>query len=259
MIFFKLLNYDTKYGIIRRWYVFLITIIFAFAQCRSCHGIIESLQTSNMMRDNGTVMDYILYSFQGMCVYIFSPRNLFTIPLYWFIFQVGISYIIAYYTENDLRHYGRNILMACKSRYGWWFSKVAVCICSVLIYYAITVGWITLMALSCGATLSLQVSNDFVLSAFSYTLLYMNSSDVVWISLLLPFLTTLSVCLIQVASSLVISPVISFAAVCSMYVLSAYYTSPWLIGNYTMWQRSSYYIEGGISPDSGLFLSVMII
>lgn len=29
--------------------------------------------------------------------------------------------------------------------------------------------------------------------------------------------------------------------------------------NYTMWQRSSYYIEGGISPDSGLFLSVMII
>ncbi len=259
MTFFRLLNYDVKYGILKRWYVLLITVLFAFSQYNTCHAVIESLKTFGIMQDNATVMDYLVFSFQGMYIYKFSPKDSFTIPLYWFIFQIGISYFIAYYTENDLRSNGRNILMACKSRLSWWFSKIIVCISSVLVYYILTIGLIVGMAIISGASLSWELSNDLSLSVFSYTLIYMDIKDILLITILLPVLTTISICLCQIVVSLVISPVLSFAAVCSFYVLSAYYTSPWLIGSYTMWQRSSYYIEEGISPDSGLLLSFTLL
>ena len=33
----------------------------------------------------------------------YDTKSIYDSTFYWFIFQVGISYIIAYYTENDLR------------------------------------------------------------------------------------------------------------------------------------------------------------
>jgi len=150
----RLLGYDIKYGIFKRWYIFLITLVFAIAECRECSGMIESLNSSGFMYSNGTVMDYLIYSFQGMTLYIFDPRNPFTIPLFWFVFQIGASYVIAYYTENDLRKNGRNILIASKSRFSWWFSKVVTCISSVTIYYLFTIFIIIVLALFNGASLS---------------------------------------------------------------------------------------------------------
>ena len=61
--------------------------------------------------------------------------------------------------------------------------------------------------------------------------------------------------LLQVLAGFIITPVISFAAVCGVYVLSAYYTVWYLSGNYTMWQRVSYVVAGGVNPMSGVVLA----
>ena len=255
----RLLGYDVKYGILKRWYVFLITIVFAVAECKECFGLIQSLNECGYMFDRGTVMDYLIFSFQGMSLYTFDPRNPFTIPLFWFVFQIGASYVVAYYTENDLRKNGRNILMASKSRLTWWISKVVTCICSVLVYFFFTVLMITLFALINGASFSFTASDNFCVSIFSSTMLYLTTKDLVLIILVLPFVVTAAVCVCQIACSLVFSPVLCFATVSGIYVLSAYYTNPWFIGNYTMWQRCSYYVEGGVSPDVGFLMSIMLM
>ena len=49
----------------------------------------------------------------------------------------------------------------------------------------------------------------------------------------------------------ILTPVISFACVCAMYVFSAYYTVWYLVGNYTMWLRSAYIADEGVYPLSG--------
>jgi len=254
----KLLGYDIKYGIFKRWYIFLIAIVFAVAEYRASLMMIKSLNESELMYGNGTVMDYILYSFQGMPVYNFSPQNYFTIPLFWFVFQIGASYIVAYYTENDLKKNGRNILLASKSRIIWWLSKVVTCVSSVFLYYILTISLIVILAVMSGASLSIEASYDFCTAMFSPTIQYLSTNDLIYIVLILPFVVTTAICICQVTCSLVCSPVVCFATVSGMYVLSAYYTMPWFLGNYTMWQRCSYYAEGGVSPDAGLFLALVI-
>jgi len=94
---------------------------------------------------------------------------------------------------------------------------------------------------------------------FNSTILYLDTNDFIYIAMILPYIVTTSICVCQMACSLLISPVLCFAAVSGIYVLSAYYTNPWFLGNYTMWQRCSYYVEGGVSPDSGLFMALMLL
>lgn len=255
----RLLGYDLKYGIFRRWYVFFIAIVFAAIQSNTCFKLIQSLNEHGLMRGNGSLMDYYAYSLRGDIIYIPDPQNIFLLPLFWFTFQIGVSYAVAYYTEHDLRNNGRNVILASKTRIQWWISKVITCIVSVVIYFVFTLSMITIFAKINGASMSLEMSKDFSVSNYSATIFYLNPNEILYIVIVIPLITTIAICLFQVACSLIFSSVLCFAVACGMYVLSSFYTSPWLVGNYTMWLRSSYYTEGGVSPESGIVMSVMLI
>lgn len=59
--------------------------------------------------------------------------------------------------------------------------------------------------------------------------------------------------------SFVLTPVVSFALTCGIYVLSAYYTIWILPGSYAMWIRSSYVAAEGVNPESGILIAVFLI
>ena len=87
----------------------------------------------------------------------------------------------------------------------------------------------------------------------------MGTWDVLCVTILLPVLVSVAVSQVQILAGFLITPVVSFAGVCAMYVLSAYYTVWYLPGNYTMWQRASYIEADGVNPASGLVLSAGMI
>ncbi|MCR4670524.1 MAG: hypothetical protein K5643_04955 [Saccharofermentans sp.] len=255
----KLLRRDLRLGLINRSYMYVLAVIFSFVSTYQCSAAMCGTKELNFMWSEGTVMDYYLFAMKGMNYYRFDPSDSFQIPLLWFIFQIGISYIIAYYAEKDLSDNGINVMTAGRSRSSWWLSKMLWCILSVLFYYIIAIISCIVFALMHGADLSLGVTDEFLMIIFGYNMTYISYSDLIVVAVLLPVLITISICLVQLLVSFILSPVTSFAITCGLYVLSTYYTAWFLPGSYTMWIRSSYYHEQGLNPLSGLLIACFLV
>ena len=107
----KLLKRDIKLGIIERLFVYLV-VLFTFFMVKDCSRAVADIQVRYSMQLPGTIMDYYVYCMSGMGFYQFDPTEGFLIPYLWFISQLGISYIIAYYAEKDFTENGVNVMVA---------------------------------------------------------------------------------------------------------------------------------------------------
>lgn len=255
----RFLGRDIRLGIIRRAYLMIIAVIFSFVMVQQCATVIEDLQEMNFIWSNGTIMDYYIFSAMGMRYYRFDSKSYFQIPLMWFVFQIGISYFIAYYSKQDYLDGAVNVLVAGKSRSVWWRSKYIWCVLSVLAYYMVTFLSCSVFSAAQGAGISLNISRDFMEAYFGYGTAYISDWDFIVMVFIVPIMTTLGICSIQHLMSLVFSPVTSFAVTSIFYILSAYYTVWFLPGSFTMWFRSTYYDAQGVNPLSGIILSLFIL
>lgn len=254
----RLLKRDLYLGGYYNYIAFVIPIILAIVQGNECHKLISYMSTSELISNKGTILDYYLYGTQGMYVFHFDPKNYFTIPIYWFVFQICISYIIGYYPYQDFIQNGNNLFIKLKDRYNWWRSKCLWCICSIILYYVIYLITTSLTAFLYGAEWNIHFTPEFVTRVFDSQMSNMLIRDIINVSLIVPCVVTIGVCLVQILAGFLISPVMSFSCVCGMYVISAYYTEWFLIGNYTMWLRTKLLTSDGINPASGIILGFIL-
>ncbi|MCM1179489.1 MAG: hypothetical protein NC347_04475 [Clostridium sp.] len=255
----ELVRHDLVEGTLKCMYKYLWAVVVVYVQVIAFKDVLAECYADGAFRGTASVADYFAYIFQGMPVYNFSPDKSFSIPILWFAFQIGIAYIIAYYPEKDFRYYGKNMLIACKSRAGWWNAKCIWCVFSVLFYFLAASATIWVAALCSGAKSKFLFSGDILMLLVDSHAQYLEQGEFVLTVLILPCLTTLALSLLQILASFLINPVISFFGICTLYVVSAYYTSPFWMGSYTMWIRSSYMEEGGIDPVFGIILSLLVI
>lgn len=255
----KLWKRDWKLGIAKRWYILLFSPIVMFAMTYGCSNLINNMLQYDYMFSKGTIMDYYLYDMQGLYVYHFDPKENFLVPMYWFVFQIGVSYFIAYYAQKDLVENGRALYIASRDRMAWWNSKCLWCVSSVLIYFIVSILSIVGTAMAFGAECSLQMTPEFAFSQLKATLEYVSFGEVVFIAVILPFIVTAALCLLQLLFSFLLSPVVSFALMSAQYILAAYYTAWYLPGSFTMWMRSSYVDEEGLHPLSGCIIAVVMM
>lgn len=245
-------------GTCRNCLLFLIPAVVAIAQCCECHDLILYMNEEELLKTGGTILDYYLYCVQGMYIFHFDPREYFTIPIYWFTLQIFISYFIGYYSHDDFIQNGRNLFLTIKNRKNWWDGKCLWCISTVLLNYIIFTTVIILSAVLCGAELKLNYTVDFVSRVFDANVVYISCGEIVLVSFVLPCIITISMCLLQILIGFFTTPVVSFASMCGVYVLSAYYTEWFMLGNYTMWLRSTYLTPEGVNPLSGLILGMTL-
>lgn len=252
----RLFARDIRNGIAARWYLLFIPVFFAAAQARELHLLIENLNSGNGLFTNGTVADYIMFVMKGMQAFYFDPKEYFSIPIYWFAFQIGLAYMVAYYAYDDFVVNGKVVFIATGSRNRWWISKFLCCIMIVVLYFAVCIATIYAMTAIYGADMSLEPTISLSMRLYKVSSAGLNVAEIVLLTVILPMLVSLAISQIQMLACFIITPVISFAAVCAVYVLSAYYTAWNLVGNYTMWQRTSYIADNGVNPMSGVVISV---
>lgn len=255
----KLLKRDIKLGIINRLLFYVIVIVFSFVMTKECENAIFTLKELKFMLNDGTFMDYYVFSMQGMLYFRFDPKESFQIPLLWFVFQMGITYYTAYFPEKDYTENGVNVMMRGKKRSSWWASKMIWCALSVLIYYLLAFVSCSVFALLRGAKPSFNVTDEFLKGTFGYNMTYIPYKDLLLIVFVVPIAVTIGICLVQMLMSFIISPVTSFAITCAVYILSAYYTIWFLPGSFTMWVRSSYFDVRGLNPISGLLIAAFMV
>lgn len=259
MKIFKFVKRDFRLGIWNRLFLFVLPLLIAGLQTRACSQIIWYLNADNIMQTQGSVMDYILYCTQGMAVFHFSPTEYFIIPVYWFLFQIYVSYLVVYYASDDFTANAQNLVIASGRRKSWWDAKCIWGISTVLLYFGVYYAGIILWAKKWGAAMELHYTQSFLEQIAGMTVPELSTADVFVMALIVPLLITTGLCLAQIFMGFIMTPIVSFAVICGIYVLSAYYTVWWLPGSFSMWLRSSMMTQEGVNPVSGMLFSVLLI
>lgn len=254
----RLLSRDIKLGFMRKAYVLLLVLPFAYAMTKQCRLDIVMLNENGVLNSTCTIVDYWIYSMRGMNIFKFDPVIRFEIPIHWFWFEICASYFNAYYTKKDFDEQGGGVLLVSGNRTAWWFSKAVLCVIKTTAYFLFSIAIIAVLALLNGAKLSPEITYSFLMYKFGFNTVYCNIEKYLVITAFLPWLATCSICLVQNALSLYFGSIVSFISVCVLYIISAYYTVWFLPGNYMMWLRSSFLYEKGISPLTGIIVSIGI-
>ena len=205
-----------------------------------------------------TFADYLVFLSYGMKVYVFSTQDPFRIPINWLILHLFLSYIVGSYPFQDLMTYGQSVLLRAKSRGKWWASKCLWSICCVLIFYLEAIVLSALFAAMTGRvsmSISPQIHEKIIDVSF---LPGLSPGTLVLNLLIVPFITSIAISLIQLCLALILRPIYSYLAVSALLLSSAYIYSPALIGNYLMSARNSIALQNGIKASYAMPVSAAI-
>lgn len=255
---FKLVKVDIYHGIWKRNKILVLIFVVAIAINVIYASITYELITNAGLLQQNEVSsaDYILYYIHGMKEYDPEVDQSFLFPALWMFNILTCCFLCLHYPLEDLEKSGKHRLILSQNRREWWLSKCIWSCSMVSIYYLIEYFISFIFAWIRGAKLSVYAS--------SYTKLVMGYGSGKTLEgpyNLLPFmglipLVVMGLCLLQLAISLVIRPIYSYLVVVTILLASAYYSTPFLIGNFAMPVRSQLFQEEGLSLFSGVMAAI---
>lgn len=262
-MFFKLIRYDLKVGFSTTYKRYLVAIALFIVILGTF--LLSVYSFNSVIKELGAQIkpnlgNMLLYSFGGIQEYKPSPGVAFQFPAFWMLSYLLLAYITLYYPFNDLEEFGQNILIRCRDRKLWWFSKCIWNVSSVLCFFLLA--WIVFIigCLLSGCSLSMELSPSMSAILKLDAGMYMQFPDsLILQTFLLPPLVMIAMNLFQMALSLFIKPFYSFIVTVAVLLTSSYYLSPFFIGNYAMPLRSDQMVANGISLTAGIIFSLLII
>lgn len=166
--------------------------------------------------------EYFRCFFYGAPRYLPEESGEFTLPVLWILFYLYGLFLVGGYPERDLKGCGRYVLWRCKDRGSWWFSKCIWAAVSEALFFMAAVGIVWIAGRMKGENNPGSVGD-------SVENLCM---------MLLPCVVLISLALVQMALSLLTSPIIAFLLSAAHLVVTVYWDTPFLIGNYGMTART---------------------
>lgn len=262
-MFYRLLRYDIRKGLVSDYKKLLIVVAISVAFCIQFRWEYTSHFSSLTEASFG---DILFFAFSGISKYTFSPDRPFLFPALWVLLLVLPMFLVLYYPFYDLLGFGKNILIQVGRRRTWWLSKCAWTAVYIMTYFMIIYAVTALFCIVMRVPLSTQISGD------AYDMVVMKDYDPMTPNseghlvefmgrmniqlFVLPVMSMVALALFQMMLSLIISPIYSFIISVGILISSAYYMSPFLIGNYGMTKRSDLIYSNGMSAAHGILLSL---
>lgn len=261
----KIIFYDIRIGIFRRWRYIVVPILF-FLFCIQCNILITIQYDCGAVSTSGTWMDYLMYCFKGMEPFK-ATENIegFKVPVMWML-SIGLCLFINLdYPVDDLTAFGQQVIIRSGSRSQWWLSKCVWNLCSCIIYFLLA--YFTVLVFCILTHVHISAFNTPEITRLVLGEIYFDSSvdltmkiyETVLIVMLAPFLITAALSMLQMTLSLVIKPVMCFLVSISILIVSAYYMAPLAIANYSMIIRNGRFLSGGMNTIQGFIISGIII
>lgn len=229
----RIIEYDIFMGFKSEIKKYIFSILLTWICCFFMYDTMNNFNLYEGISFNYCYGDLIMYNLRGMPKYIPGYEQ-YTLPIIWILNQVMIAFIAGHYPSRDIYGYGRIILLQSCSRKKWWISKCIWIILSVVIYYIIIFGVSVVFALthnySCRLTPDLYVTNIL----YGIDLSNINISVFMVTLIALPILVSIAFSLFQNTVSFITNPIFGFIAVVILQLISTYFTTPFLLGNYSM-------------------------
>lgn len=249
MKFIKCFRNDVRQGVLREWFYFIpilgLTVIF----CVDFYRRIDSICNYTGYGGNRCFLDYVIFIFGGMRKYIPSPDEPFLFPAIWIVLVCYISFLTLRYPYDDLEGYGQQIILKAGKRDRWWLSKCLWVCAKTFLYYILIYLVILLCCKAAGGT-----ATGYPDPFYAETVFYIKAGNMpqepwsAMLILLLPFLMSLTVNLVQLLLGLLCGVAFSFLVSLILFVSSAYYLNPFMPGNGGMLIRSTLINVEGIAP-----------
>ena len=250
------IKHDFTIGTLYQWKKYIPSVLIFLCICLECY---MKAQGNALAENKATYADYLIYAFRGMEVYIPSPDKKFEIPVIWLSMNLYVAFLIGDYPLKDILGFGQQILIRSNHRGQWWFSKCIWNLCSVLLFYFIGNLVIFLFALAfCGGTVSMTPTEVVSMTA---NIDINRLTDHKWILFVfvIPFLTSITLSLVQMTLEFVTKPIFSYAIVVCILILSGYFFTPFLIGNNSMLLRSEIVLQNGIPLIAAVLFAIFLI
>lgn len=253
----RVLKGDIYRGIVCRWFAWIATTIMIVGFCWIFYFQVNELSLISNDNIKPTITDSLLFFFRGMKKYVPVSGAPFELPIIWLIPNFVLGLIIAKYPTNDLHGYGKILLIESGNRRCWITSKYLWVYVCVIIYYLILYIVIILFSLLWGS-FSLDITTKIFSTIFDFYIIEQNTTLVIFSIVFLPLTTSLTLCSIQLLFEIIIGPVYSFLMTICLLISSAYFFSPFLIGNYSMILRSNLVIESGINIYTSFICNIIL-
>lgn len=252
MKFIKFFHLDFRRGMHTVWRLYLCgTILFALL-------CLDFWNRSRIFLElypgtSRSLGDLALYIFGGMKKFIPTPGAIFPFPTVWLLVMTLACFSSLWYPLNDLYGFGKTLLTACQSRKRWYLAKAVWCGVTVSLYFLL--GWAVLL-FGC-----LAMGGKFTWTISPYMMELMEITDVAstiedWQLALqltvLPWLVAVTLSQLQLCLSLWMQPVLGWVVSMVVLLSSAYYASPFLLGNYAMALRDQQVLSGGVTWQVGV-------
>lgn len=261
-MFFKFVSFDIKNGLLKEWkkYLIALSVFLAFLSIHYLRIYAEnsSLRASGEEELGFTVGDLLISVLGGMKVFHYGDGEAFLFPALWIFFFLLLLFFTLRYPTNDLDGMGKSMLLLSQKRQTWWFSKCVWCASFVLMYFTVFYIASFLMGICLGGEVVLQPSEytPYALDGGMY--LKDPPWDIVPGLVLIPCVSC-GIALFQVALTLFIRPIFAYVISCVLFISSAYFFSPFLVGNYAMLFRTHIFLEEGVSLSAGFLAAFLLI
>ena len=251
MRFIKLLKFDITNGILRNKFFMIST--FAL----SALFMIDNFINMNRIREYNVECsfgDVLTYIYGGMKNYVSSREDRFRFPAIWTTLFITQLFGTLNYPYKDLNSYGKQILIRTNGRMLCWLSKCIWNIIYTLLYHATI--WSFCLIYCIAFKYNIDFSINVKLIAYNFEIpqpeLVENISKLPLYIFLVPVITSIVLCLIEMTLSLFFKTINSFLIMSCITICSAYLSKSFMIGNYGMIIRCKEILPDGINFDTAL-------
>lgn len=265
MKFLKLVWYDLRHELLSKpvkWLIILalFTLLFFIFSLDVLHlWWFDSLVGKNLRNINVIGLsfgDVILTQMGGMLPIVFTTlEDSFVFPIKWLVPHILVLYYTLNYINEDLTHYGIQILTRTRSKRAWWFSKCVWNIITVILCFAVGILAIYFLSAITGKNLGFSLNPNVFFRVEKELLPTQSATNWEYFCALcaIPCVVCITVSLMQMVFALYVRPIFAYIASCVYYIAGAYYAHPLLISNYAMAVRNAtigfynFYSKDGIT------------
>lgn len=251
-------KYDLKIGFRKNiMCLFIIAAIVVTAGIAFHFQILDEKKAGLELPRELNSMDYFLHIFEGMRPFDKLSDEKFQLPIAWFLINMILFYFTGKYPYSEIyNNHGANVLMKGGSRSKWFLSKWVWCIVAVILYYLVAYVSVAIFCLVAQIPIRTDIQPIEYENLLS-PVLGSAQADTVKV-MILPVISSMAAVSVQLVISLVASSFIGFMFMAVLYISSAYYFTPFLMGNFSMLARSSIFRIDGINVIQAAIISIAL-
>ncbi|HIR90311.1 MAG TPA: hypothetical protein IAC01_00795 [Candidatus Limicola stercorigallinarum] len=261
MRFFRCLRADIIEGspqVARRLVVLVLLMVFCVVSVHAWFTVAEGALALDGLIDGLTLGDYCADVLKGMKPFSAAQFETFTVPVAWMLVMLLAFYTTVTFPSRNLAHFGGAQLAASGGRWTWWLAKCAWVVLSTCLYWLVALVALALVALVLGNDMTLNVSNGYALNVeYALNVAALPPYNVLSFLASVPVMTC-GLALVQLALSINTRPMVGFCSMIAVLVVSAFYLTPLLPGNYLMTARTACLFDYGMNPYAGMLLGILL-